>query len=48
METGRELVDPGKWQRDFHQALQKRIVIIGGFGSGKTKGVALSACVGLC
>lgn len=37
--------DPGKWQRDFHQALQKRIVIIGGFGSGKTKGVALSSCV---
>jgi len=33
----------GKWQKKIHQAAQKRIVVLGGFGSGKTKGVALSA-----
>lgn len=38
--------DPeGAWQKKVHSASQKRIVVIGGFGSGKTKGVALSACV---
>lgn len=35
--------DVGKWQKKVHSASQKRIVVIGGFGSGKTKGVALSA-----
>jgi hypothetical protein len=41
-----ENFDPeGKWQRNVHRASQKRIVVIGGFGSGKTKGIALSACV---
>lgn len=38
-------VEEGKWQKKVHAAAQKRIVVIGGFGSGKTKGVALSACV---
>src|SRR4030042_1459825 len=38
--------DPeGAWQRDVHFAKQKRILIIGGFGSGKTRGIAMSACV---
>lgn len=37
--------DPeGAWQRKVHFASQRRIVVIGGFGSGKTKGIALSAC----
>jgi len=36
--------DPeGAWQKTIHHATQKRIVLIGGFGSGKTKGVAMSA-----
>jgi hypothetical protein len=36
--------DPeGAWQRKTHHASQKRIVIIGGFGSGKTRGVGISA-----
>ena len=36
--------DPeGAWQKTIHHASQKRIVLIGGFGSGKTKGVAMSA-----
>jgi hypothetical protein len=33
----------GAWQKTLHKATQKRIVLIGGFGSGKTKGVAMSA-----
>jgi len=38
--------DPeGRWQRTVHHAAQKRIVVIGGFGSGKTRGVAVSAAV---
>lgn len=38
--------DPeGAWQELLHKASQKRIIVIGGFGSGKTKGVAMSACV---
>src|SRR5512146_1343447 len=38
--------DPeGAWQKTLHKAKQKRIMIIGGFGSGKTKGVAMSAAV---
>ena len=32
----------GAWQRDLHFAKQKRIVIIGGFGSGKTRCVGVS------
>lgn len=35
----------GKWQRTVHSASQKDITIIGGFGTGKTVGVAMSACV---
>jgi hypothetical protein len=38
--------DPeGAWQRDVHTASQKRILVIGGFGSGKTRGIGASACV---
>lgn len=38
--------DPeGAWQKDVHNAAQKRIMVIGGFGSGKTRGIAMSACV---
>jgi hypothetical protein len=33
----------GKWQLEFHQALQTDITMIGGFGTGKTLGVAMSA-----
>jgi hypothetical protein len=37
--------DPeGAWQKTVHQAAQRRIVVIGGFGSGKTRGIAISAC----
>jgi len=37
--------DPeGAWQLDVHHAEQKRIVVIGGFGSGKTRGIGMSAC----
>ena len=35
----------GEWQRTLHEANQKDITIIGGFGTGKTLGVAMSACV---
>lgn len=37
--------DWGKWQKTFHIAKQTRIVVIGGFGSGKTLCVAASASV---
>jgi len=41
-----ENFDPeGAWQVPVHRASQKRIIIIGGFGSGKTKGIAASACI---
>ncbi len=41
-----ENFDPeGQWQKAVHSAAQKRIVVVGGFGCGKTKGVAISACV---
>lgn len=33
-----------KWQGDVCMAVQKDIVIIGGFGSGKTMGIAMAAC----
>lgn len=37
--------DPaGAWQRTVHQASQRRIIVVGGFGSGKTRGIAVSAC----
>lgn len=35
----------GKWQGIFHKAKQTRIVVIGGFGSGKTWAASLSASV---
>jgi hypothetical protein len=35
--------DWGKWQAMVCKATQKRIVVIGGFGSGKTKGIGASA-----
>lgn len=37
--------DPeGAWQRMVHHASQRRIIVVGGFGSGKTRGIAISAC----
>lgn len=37
--------DPeGAWQKVVHHAEQRRIIVIGGFGSGKTRGVGISAC----
>lgn len=38
-------VEEGKWQKTVHQAAQKDIVVIGGFGTGKTSGIAMSALV---
>lgn len=35
----------GKWQKKLHLAAQTDIVVIGGFGTGKTIGVGMSACV---
>lgn len=38
--------DPeGAWQKMVHEATQSRIIVVGGFGSGKTRGIAISACV---
>ena len=37
--------EEGAWQLMLHQASQKDITVIGGFGTGKTQGVAMSACV---
>jgi hypothetical protein len=37
--------EEGKWQRTVHEAEQKDITVIGGFGTGKTLGIAMSACV---
>lgn len=37
--------DPeGAWQRMVHHASQRRVLVIGGFASGKTRGVGISAC----
>lgn len=41
-----ENFDPeGAWQRAMHFAKQKRILIIGGFGTGKTRGVGVSGVI---
>lgn len=40
--------EEGKWQKAFHEAQQRDITVIGGFGTGKTLGVAMSACVYAC
>lgn len=37
--------DQGKWQKIVHSAEQRDIVIIGGFGTGKTLGIGMSAAV---
>lgn len=37
--------DDGKWQVKLHEAAQTDIIVIGGFGTGKTGGVGMSACV---
>lgn len=37
--------EEGKWQKKLHSAKQKDITVIGGFGTGKTLGVAMSAVV---
>ena len=36
--------EEGKWQKDFALALQKDITVIGGFATGKTMGVGMTAC----
>lgn len=36
--------EEGAWQKILHSASQKDITVIGGFGTGKTMGVAMSAC----
>jgi hypothetical protein len=41
-----ENFDPeGAWQKAVHHAAQKRVIVVGGFGSGKTKGIAASAVI---
>lgn len=35
--------EEGKWQLKVHQAAQSDITVIGGFGTGKTVGIAMSA-----
>lgn len=38
--------DPeGAWQKTVHQAAQKDITVIGGFGTGKTLAIGIMACV---
>lgn len=37
--------EQGAWQETVHSASQKDITVIGGFGTGKTVGIAMSACV---
>lgn len=37
--------EEGKWQKTVHSAAQTDITVIGGFGTGKTMGIAMSACV---
>lgn len=37
-------VEEGKWQKNVCLAKQKDICVIGGFGTGKTLGVAMAAC----
>lgn len=37
--------DEGKWQKTVHHAKQTDIVVIGGFGTGKTLGIGMSAAV---
>lgn len=39
----RNFVEEGKWQKKVHQAEQKDITLIGGFGTGKTFGIGMSA-----
>lgn len=36
--------EEGAWQKAVHSAEQKDITVIGGFGTGKTLGIAMSAC----
>jgi len=40
--------DEGKWQRIVHSAAQLDITVIGGFGTGKTLGIGMSACTWAC
>lgn len=37
--------EDGKWQKSVHLASQTDIIVIGGFGSGKTAGIGMSAFV---
>lgn len=36
--------EEGAWQKIVHQAKQRDITVIGGFGTGKTVGIGMSAC----
>lgn len=38
----------GCWQKIVHSAAQSDITVIGGFGTGKTLGIGMSACVWSC
>lgn len=40
--------EEGKWQEKTHKSAQSDITVIGGFGTGKTTGIAMSACVWAC
>jgi len=40
--------EEGKWQEKVHKSAQSDITVIGGFGTGKTTGIAMSACVWAC
>jgi hypothetical protein len=41
-----ENFDPeGAWQKIVHHAAQKRVIVVGGFGCGKTLGIATSASI---
>jgi len=40
--------EDGKWQEIVHKAAQTDITVIGGFGTGKTLGIGISACVWSC
>jgi hypothetical protein len=37
--------EDGKWQRTVHEAAQTDIIVIGGFGTGKTIGIGMSGMV---
>jgi hypothetical protein len=44
-EFDKNFLPEGQWQRRMHVAQQDNILVVGGFFSGKTLGVAMSMCV---